>query len=399
MEKLALFSPWPPQHSGIADYAFDLATGLAREGVSVHVFTDARRCEPTTKEVQILPTRSFPGPQCFDRVIYQVGNHANYHRSMIVPLGEHGGIVHLHDMVVHHLVHDLTCGFGDGYLYYRLLKHWYGPQTFEQVSAWNRTNDNYFTHSPHVTDVPLFEPILRYADACIVHSEFTRQRVLSKFPQLPCEVVPQAYRNSHVLDRARNEVLQIGTFGAVNPTKHLDQILWALGTVIAHQGRVHLHVVGNLDAGAEQLQGLVRELNLQPHVTFHGRVHEGDFHRLMQQVDLCVALRNPTMGETSGVVSRAIQMGIPTIVNDIGWYAELPPCVEKLPVDLRPLQQQLVQTLLRHALDHDHHARVRAAAARYAREVVNFQRVTARYRSIVNSFPATGSCRPDVAAA
>src|SRR5207245_11465866 len=34
--------------------------------------------------------------------------------------------------------------------------------------------------------------------------------------------------------------------------------------------------------------------------------------------------RWPTRGEASGVVLRALRLGRPTIVSDVGWFAELP---------------------------------------------------------------------------
>ena len=177
MHKLALFTPWPPQHSGIADYAFDLAIGLARQGVYTSVFTDA--AEPTSagERITIYPTSEFPGPDQFDRVVYQMGNNFRFHSSMLIPLAKYGGIVHLHDMVLHHMIHDLTSGNGQGLLYYRLLNHWYGSDVFEQACTWNRTRDDLFAHSESVTEVPLFEPVIRYANGCIVHSHFCRQRI------------------------------------------------------------------------------------------------------------------------------------------------------------------------------------------------------------------------------
>jgi len=61
-----------------------------------------------------------------------------------------------------------------------------------------------------------------------------------------------------------------------------------------------------------------------------------------------IALRMPTMGETSAVVMKALQAGLPTIVSDHGWYAELPECVRKLepsvgcPDELAKLLRSLV---------------------------------------------------------
>ncbi len=47
-----------------------------------------------------------------------------------------------------------------------------------------------------------------------------------------------------------------------------------------------------------------------------------------------VNLRSPTMGETSGTAIRALSLGKPLVVSDVGWFSELPDEVAiKVPVD------------------------------------------------------------------
>jgi glycosyltransferase involved in cell wall biosynthesis len=40
--------------------------------------------------------------------------------------------------------------------------------------------------------------------------------------------------------------------------------------------------------------------------------------------DVLVNLRHPTMGETSGSAVRALSLGKPLVVSDVGWFSELP---------------------------------------------------------------------------
>jgi len=54
----------------------------------------------------------------------------------------------------------------------------------------------------------------------------------------------------------------------------------------------------------------------------------------MGACDVCVSLRAPTMGETSGSAIRALVLGKPLVVSEVGWFAELPDEVAlKVPVD------------------------------------------------------------------
>ena len=56
----------------------------------------------------------------------------------------------------------------------------------------------------------------------------------------------------------------------------------------------------------------------------------------MAACDVCVNLRSPTMGETSGSVIRQLSLGKPVVVSDVGWFAELPDDVAlKVPVGRR----------------------------------------------------------------
>jgi glycosyltransferase involved in cell wall biosynthesis len=70
-------------------------------------------------------------------------------------------------------------------------------------------------------------------------------------------------------------------------------------------------------------QGIVRE----------GYVDEGRLWSLMAGCDVHMSLRSPTMGETSGTAIRALVLGKPLVVSDVGWFSELPGDVAlKVPV-------------------------------------------------------------------
>jgi glycosyltransferase involved in cell wall biosynthesis len=66
----------------------------------------------------------------------------------------------------------------------------------------------------------------------------------------------------------------------------------------------------------------------------HGWVDEARLWALMAGSDVLVNLRHPTMGETSGSVIRALSLGKPLVVSDVGWFSELPDGVAlKVPPD------------------------------------------------------------------
>ena len=83
---------------------------------------------------------------------------------------------------------------------------------------------------------------------------------------------------------------------------------------------------------------------------------------LMAACDVLVNLRYPTMGETSGSVIRALSLGKPLIVSDVGWFSELPDdAVLKVPVD--EFEVATLEAALGFAVDHG--ASLGAAARAY----------------------------------
>ena len=70
---------------------------------------------------------------------------------------------------------------------------------------------------------------------------------------------------------------------------------------------------GGCSGSGSTARGLVRE----------GYVDEARLWALMKACDVHVSLRSPTMGETSGTAIRALSLGKPLVVSDVGWFAEL----------------------------------------------------------------------------
>ena len=85
MPRLAFFSPWPPQPSGVATCAADVVPALAAAGHAVDVFVD-EALVPVQKgaagpaapgEVRVLGAHDFVWRHArapYDLPIYQVGN-------------------------------------------------------------------------------------------------------------------------------------------------------------------------------------------------------------------------------------------------------------------------------------------------------------------------------------
>jgi glycosyltransferase involved in cell wall biosynthesis len=126
----------------------------------------------------------------------------------------------------------------------------------------------------------------------------------------------------------------VGSFGNVNTSKRIPQLLEAFARLRHDRPGARLLLVGAVSPGFD-LDRRLQRLGLSgAGIVREAYVEEERLWALMAACDVCVSLRSPTMGETSGSVIRQLSLGKPVIVSDVGWFAELPDTVAlKVPVD------------------------------------------------------------------
>src|SRR6185437_1776531 len=109
--------------------------------------------------------------------------------------------------------------------------------------------------------------------------------------------------------------------------KRVPQLLRAFERLRTRLPHARLLLVGALSprlGGLDLPAGVVRE----------EYVPEDRLWSLMAACDAIVSLRHPTMGETSAAAIRALSLGKPLVVSDVGWFSELPDDVAlEIPVD------------------------------------------------------------------
>lgn len=393
IRKIAMITPWPDERTGIADYAFDLVHGLANAGVEVDVFTTSSGSRRNHSSITIQDIDRFTGSEDYDQTVYQMGNCSTFHGPQLPVLFEHPGVVHLHDPALHHLMafflyRDDVQDKDKVQAYYQVLRSWYGPDVTEWVLEYNEANHLAFWDGPHVNQVPFFDPVLACATGCIVHSKFAQQAVGKRFPDLEALKFPQLYQGTSPsrLDNALEDTIHVGIFGLVQAHKHVDVVLEAVSACVTQGKKIHLHVGGALEETCQSLPELVDTLSIPNNVTFYGRMAEEAFLDKMRSVHICISLRYPTMGETSAIVSRAMQLGLPTIVNDVGWYAELPDCVVKLPIEKDEMRSLLTQELSSLCEDHSLLHKWTQQCHEYASTTYSFERGIQDYIQLLNHF-------------
>ena len=307
--KVAYLSPLPPERSGVADYSALLLPAL-REHVEVEVISPRSRDRAAEADVSL----------------YHVGNDAELHGWIVEELQRRPGVVVLHDVVLHHLVVGLTLARGDQAAYLAAVERAGGARARDQAEqALAGVGEPLWETRPH--ELPLLELVLDHATGVIVHSRHAEERVRASgyegaVQRVAMPAWPAPPTTPAELPRAAPFV--VASLGKLNAAKRVPQLLHAFARV---RERVPgaLLVLGeveprlNLDARLEAL-GLERGRD----VLESGRTAERDLWALLARADVSVSLRWPTMGETSGIAVRALALGRPLVVSDVGWFSELP---------------------------------------------------------------------------
>jgi glycosyltransferase involved in cell wall biosynthesis len=371
---VAYFSPLPPERSGVADYSAVLLPALKRRvDVSV-VRRGARR-----------------SPRGTDLALYHIGNNPDAHGWIVDALRRRSGLVVLHDFVLHHLVAGLTLGRGDseGYLNAmqrdagvvgRLLAH--GVVDHLLPPIWEERAE----------DFPLAREILGRADGVICHSRYVERQARAHGYEGPIWVVPMP---TWPLVELGDRLVPGGRFpvvtcvGHLNAAKRIPQLLQAFQRV-SQRFPDALLVLGGSAASDVRLEtedlgeGVLR-LDYQ---------EEKDLWQLLADADVVVSLRWPTMGETSGMAIRALSLGKPLVVSDVGWFSELPDSVAvKVPVDEVEIET-LVAVLELLAGNDELRGRMGIAALDYVQSAHDLERVADLYAAAIDD-TAGGSAVQD----
>jgi len=315
--RVAYYSPFPPERTGVADYSALLAPALARR-LDVTIQRRGRKRAPRGADV----------------CLYHVGNNPDAHAWIVDALRRHPGVVVLHDFVLHHLVAGMTVGRRDGHAYLDLMEREHGVVgRLLAHGVLDKRIPPLWESRPE--EFPLASFVLEHATGLIVHSHTVADAARAAGYDGRLWIVPHpAWPVPEVAPERRGQGVVVGCFGVVNSSKRIPELLEAFARLRLRGTDQTLLLVGptspgfDLDRRLQRLglagDGLVRE----------GWVDEGRLWALMAGADVCVTLRHPTMGETSGSVIRAMSLGKPLVVSDVGWFAELPAGVAlKIPVD------------------------------------------------------------------
>ncbi len=321
-------SPLPPVRSGIADYSRDLLPHLAP-------LCDLRVIrlpgQPVAEEL-VERWRPAAAESCGEGgrlPLYQMGNNV-YHQAVHELALERPGVVTLHDVVLHHLVVEVTLG-GDrsdlaAYRRWLAADHAWPGDAVGRARRWNELGD------AAMFTLPVHRTLLRRQRGVLVHSRWAADRLREDDDELAVRVVPMGVPLPPPADEAAGAAFRrrlgvpagaplLGSFGFQTPIKRTAQAVRSLAR--PELAAAHLLIAGEVSPVVD-LPAVAGEAGVADRVHVTGFLGYDEFEAAIAACDLCVNLRYPTAGETSASLLRVLAVGRPGVVSDYAQFRELP---------------------------------------------------------------------------
>lgn len=292
---LIVTSEFPPQPGGIGNHAYNLAHQLSLNNYLVSVIADQRSFQGE-EELQFDKDLNFK--------VYRI----RMKRLRVL-------------MYVQRL-----------YTLMRLVKAADVVIASGKFSLWNVAFSSLFQHRTalaviHGSEVNFKNTYLRKSvewslkrfDHIIAVSKYTKSLIAHL--NLKVTVIPNGYDSRkwkpHVVPLQNlSGYPKLITVGNVTARKGQLNVILQLPDLIKKYPNIHYHCIG-LPTEAEDFMGTAKALNVQDHVTFHGRVDDNKLQQMLMASDIFVMLSNETAtGDVEGfgiAVIEANALGIPAI--------------------------------------------------------------------------------------
>lgn len=321
--RLAWFTPWPPDRSGIAAYNAELLPGLAHHA-ALDVFLD-RQVAPAGavpfEGARFWSAYDFPRLHAaapYDLIVYQLGNGGS-HDYMWAYLVRYPGLVVLHDAQLHHAraAALLRQGRAGDYRAEFAFSHPGAPPEVAEFIV-NGLQGSPFYLWPH-RRVPLAA-----ARAVAVHGPRLAEQLREEAgatPVLPIRMGTRAHAPS---GRAAVDGAPVfAAFGGITFEKRIPQVLRAFAHVLGTAPGARLVLVGEA-RDHYGVAGDAASLGIGDRVTLTGYVEDEALDDWIQAADACLCLRWPTSLETSASWLRCLAAGKATVVTDLAHTIDVP---------------------------------------------------------------------------
>ena len=256
---------------------------------------------------------------------FNIGNDVRFHGNILTMCREMTGVIVAHDFRIQNLiVANLQEQRDDWQEHYRqLMQRHYGK---EGEAAARDFVEGRIALSTIALEYPGIEIATEAASCIITHNPdlmtdlARRTGLCCAFLPLPFDVPDKTIWPDPAKAEAKTgDQRDLLVFGYIGHNRCLDTIC----ELIKGRTDIRLHLAGQI--GPPELQDAIAALKRDGcPIVDHGFVEEGALDKLIQESDLVLNLRHPTMGEVSGSQLRIFANAGLSVVCDTGWYGGLP---------------------------------------------------------------------------
>lgn len=394
--KIAFFTPLPPLESGISDYSQDIINELCKYcdiDVFVEETYDAVSVFP--ENVSIYSHRSYPARHDrYSDTVFQVGN-SEYHLYMYQYIRKYHGTVVLHDYNLHGAFYHYAITLCKGnYDLYKTLIDTDCSDTDNYIQSLRNGSAN-----PDLYGIEANSYLTDSADRIIVHSQYSRKKLLQKNIERNVTVIPLYAEILPVADRRtvkqKNnfpaDKIVISALGGIHHTKRIIPILKAFARLKKEKSDIHLMLVGKpAEDIRTEIEQLISSGNLKDSVTVTGYTDIEKFKEYIDMSDICLNLRYPYNGETSGSLMRILAKSRCVVVNDIGSFSEIPDnaCVKLPSVETmgEVNETEKIYSVLKRLVENPAERLEKSSYAReYAEKVLDIKLIAEKYYRTISA--------------
>lgn len=304
---LGIYGPAGEDRSGVVDYLDILEPKLSKFFSCIRVSNS-----------------NYHHPNAFDHVLYNIGNNL-YHQCAFRALRIRSGPAIIHEFIcIDYYLNDwknlsakersfFLSGFSgivkrEFLSYEELIQYFQGTPSFDPYSA----------------DIRSESLFLKDVTCAVVHSEPVKAFLLKRYPQVKIVSVEFPVKKNEEVKRSESRKLfnisektfVFGIFGYLGEYKRIEKILSAWDQFETKNKDTILLVVG------EKQYDL--EIPKSSQLIYCGYIDSNQiFDNLLLSIDCGVQLRYPSLGETSGVISKLVAHSIPVIVSQTYLMSDL----------------------------------------------------------------------------
>lgn len=337
--RLAWFTPWPPQRSGVATRSAELVPALAARGHAIDVFVDSTAVPATTGSAdapqpgawRVLSAHEFIWRQArgqYDLPVYQVGNSVT-HDVIWSYMFRWPGLVVLHDARLYH-ARTAALLWRRLFTEYRAEFQWNQPDVSPDLAELVIQG----VPSAGFYEWPMRRTVVESARLVASHARGVVSMLRDEHPGRPVEYIAlgegrgdlnvaacrRRFRSAHGISESAPV---FGVFGALTEEKRVPQVLRAFAATRPWTPDAQLVLAGTPDPQLD-LMSAIETLGIGDAVHVIARASDDEFDDAIAACDVGLALRWPTALETSGPWLRLLAAGRATVIVDLAHQRHVP---------------------------------------------------------------------------